>query len=200
MYKNLLFDLGGVIYDIEFPRMMAAFNTFERDVNAPHLFSKTAQHDLVSLYEVGKISTTEFIHALRDTFGLKATDEQIKDAWNALLIGVIEGRIAQLAHLKEKYNLALLSNTNFMHYEYILPACEPVYEHFQRCFFSCYMGMRKPDAESFEFVLKEMGWKVEETLFIEDSPPNIEAARKIGLEVFVINNPTDFETFFETYK
>jgi putative hydrolase of the HAD superfamily len=200
MYKNLLFDLGGVIYDIEFPRMMAAFEAFERDINALHLFSKTAQHDLVSLYEVGAISTEAFIQRLRETFGLKATDTQIKDAWNALLIGVIEGRLAQLTHLKGKYNLALLSNTNMMHYEYIFAECEPIYAQFQRCFFSPLIQMRKPDLACFEFVLREMGWKVEETLFIEDSPPNIEAARSMGLEVFVINNPSDFEAFFEQYK
>lgn len=200
MYKNLLFDIGGVLYDIDFPRMMAAFETFEREINAPHLFSKTAQHELVSLYEVGKISTEEFIKSLRETFGLKATDAQIKDAWNALLIGVFEGRLEQLTHLKEKYNLAVLSNTNFMHYEYILPACEPLYEQFQKCFFSPFIQRRKPDLECFEFVLAEMGWKVEETLFIEDSPPNIEAARSMGLAVFVINNPADFEAFYAQYK
>lgn len=191
--KNILFDLGGVIYDIEMRRTQAAMEQLLGKEMGLTLFSKTTQQEIISLYEMGKISTADFIEELRKQFGIDATDKQIADAWNAILIGVIPGRVALLEQLKPHYNLALLSNTNDLHYEYIYSACVPVYAQMQQCFFSCKMGMRKPNADIFETTLATLGWKKEETIFVEDSPPNILGAKSIGLPVFPIEKDGDFE-------
>jgi putative hydrolase of the HAD superfamily len=195
MIKNILFDLGGVIYDIEMQRTQVAMERLLGHEMGLTLFSKTTQQEIISLYEMGKISTADFMAELRQQFGIKGTDAQIAEAWNAILIGVIPGRVAFLSELKQHFNLALLSNTNDLHYEYIYAECVPVYAEMQQCFFSCKMGMRKPNSDIFENTLATLGWKKEETLFVEDSPPNLEGARKIGLPVFPIEKEGDFERF-----
>lgn len=191
--KNILFDLGGVIYDIEMRRTQDAMERLLGKEMGLTLFSKTTQQEIISLYEMGKITTTDFINELRKQFGIHATDKQIADAWNAILIGVIPGRVELLEQLKPHFNLALLSNTNDLHYAYIYAECAPVYAQMQQCFFSCKMGMRKPNADIFETTLATLGWKKEETIFVEDSPPNILGAKNIGLPVFPIEKEGDFE-------
>ncbi len=193
--KNILFDLGGVIYDIEMRRTQDAMERLLGKEMGLTLFSKTTQQEIISLYEMGKISTADFIEALRKQFGINGTDAQIAAAWNAILIGVIPERVARLEQLKAHFNLGLLSNTNDLHYEYIYAECVPVYAQMQQCFFSCKMGMRKPNADIFETTLAALGWEKEETIFVEDSPPNILGAKNIGLPVFSIEKEGDFERF-----
>ena len=198
--KNILFDLGGVIYDIDPMRTQKAIRALLPHENAVEIYSKTQQIEAISLYETGKMDTPTFIAALRAELNLSATDKEIADAWNALLVGLVDGRIQQLELLRPNYNLALLSNTNDLHYTEIWNDCEPVYAQMQRCFFSFKMGMRKPNTDIYETVLAEMGWNREETIFVEDSPPNLEGARSIGLPVFPIHQLTDFEVLVERLK
>ncbi len=200
MLKNILFDLGGVIYDIEMSRTQEAMEALMGKEMGLTLFSKTTQHALISLYEMGKISTSEFLSELRKQFGVNATDAQIAAAWNAILIGVIPGRVELLQQLKPHFNLALLSNTNELHYAYIHAECVPVYAQMQQCFFSCKMGMRKPNPDIFEATLAALGWQTEETLFVEDSPPNILGARNVGLATFPIEKEGDFEQFVQEVR
>ncbi len=191
--KNILFDLGGVIYDIDPAQTQKAIEALLTNKDDIHFYSKTRQIEAISLYETGAIETPEFITSVRNEFALSATDQQIKDAWNALLTGVVEGRVQQLERLQKHYSLALLSNTNSLHFEAIWEDCQPIYTQMQRCFFSFKMGMRKPNADIFETVIAEMGWKKEETIFVEDSPPNIAGAQAVGLPVFPIHQLSDFD-------
>lgn len=191
--KNILFDLGGVIYDIDPQLTQNAIQALLPSNELATFYSKTSQISAISDYEMGKMDTPTFIRKVKEELGLEVHDKVIADAWNALLVGLVEGRVAQIQSLKGKYNLALLSNTNDLHFTYIQKDCQPIYDLMDRCFFSFLMGMRKPNADIFEKVLTEMNWKREETLFIEDSPPNILGAEAIGLPVFPIRALSDFE-------
>lgn len=193
--KNILFDLGGVIYDIEPAHTQKAIERLLNTDAAQDMFTKSFQMDFVSDYEIGKISTQRFVEEIRNAYQLTDADAAIEDAWNALLIGVIPGRVDFLNKLKQKYPLALLSNTNELHLAYIWDDCVPVFDTMQQCFFSCKIGMRKPNADIFEYTLHQMGWNAEETLFIEDSPPNIAGAKAIGMPVFEIHSLADFQRF-----
>lgn len=195
--KNILFDLGGVIYDIDPARTQKAIEALLTNQEEVLFYSKSRQIEAISLYEIGAIETPEFIAAVRKELNLSGSDEQITDAWNALLTGLVDGRVKQLESLAKHYNMALLSNTNALHFDAIWADCQPVYAQMQRCFFSFQMGKRKPNADIFETVIAEMGWKKEETIFVEDSPPNIAGAQAIGLPVFPIHQLSDFERLVE---
>lgn len=191
--KNVLFDLGGVIYDIDPKITQDRLQSLLPASSNLTIYSKTAQISAISDYEMGLIDTDTFIQQVKKELNLDVSDDVIAEAWNALLLGLVEGRIAQIQSLKEKYNLALLSNTNELHYNFIQADCQPIYDLMDKCFFSFHIQMRKPNADIFETVLAEMGWEREETIFVEDSPPNIEGAKAIGLPVFPIHKLSDFE-------
>lgn len=191
--KHLLFDLGGVIYDIDPKRTEQAIQSLLPPGSKQSIYSKTHQLDLISDYEIGKISTEEFIQQLQSQLAIQADSETLKQAWNAMLIGIVPGRLAQLAALAKQYDMALLSNTNELHLSHIYEESKAVFGQMSHCFFSNKIGRRKPNPDCFEFVLAKLGWDIRETLFVEDSPPNIAGAERIGLAVFPILQLSDFD-------
>jgi len=191
--RNLLFDLGGVIYGIDINRMMDALNPMLKPGQEQVKFTKDAQHDLFYQMDRGEIPAEDFASQLAEAYQLEGSPEQILDAWNALLVGVLPGREEGFATLSQRYNMALLSNTNFFHREVFEPQCQAIFQHLDRLFFSCDMGLRKPDPEIFRVTLGEMAWNPAETLFIDDSISNIESAAALGIQTFWMEKETDFE-------
>lgn len=183
-YKAILFDLGGVLYAIDVERSVRAFQQLlPRDL--PPSFpaaDQILQHPIFRQFELGELSPEGFRVALREAFGLAASDEQIDAAWNALLLGPIPGRLPLLKELRKKYRLILLSNTNSIHYSSLLPETQPILDSFDRIYLSFEIALRKPDKAIFEWVLEQEGLKPEEIYFVEDSPANLEAAKSMGMQ------------------
>jgi putative hydrolase of the HAD superfamily len=189
-FKNIIFDFGGVIINVDYHRVVNAFvqlgvKDFDR------LFSQLNQHHLFDDFEKGLISADEFRNQLKSISNVPLTDQQIDDAWNAILINLPKENIELLKRLKKNYRLFLLSNTNEIHEkaftqmmmhdfgENVLP------DIFEGIYFSHRMHKRKPDAEIFEQVLKENNLAAEETLFIDDSPQHIDAAKQLGIQTLL---------------
>lgn len=191
--QNLLFDLGGVIYGIDIQRMYDAFQPMLEPGFEMVKFTKEDQHEVFYQMDKGEVPTEEFAAVLKEEYHLNGTTEEILDAWNALLVSVLPGREQGFAALAPDYNMALLSNTNFFHRKVFEPQCQEIFKHMDRLFFSCEMGMRKPDAEIYLATLSQMGWKAEETLFIDDTRSNIVAADALGIQTFWMEKETDFE-------
>ena len=138
-------------------------------------------------FEKGLISNAEFRTALRQYLPPAISDQQIDDAWNAMLIGIPSHRVDFLKEVAKHYRIFLLSNTNRIHIEafsqyndekFGMGYFESIFEY---CYFSSDIAMRKPDAEIFEFVLSENGLRKEETIFIDDSIQHIQGALNTGL-------------------
>src|SRR6476661_6632050 len=159
--KNIIFDYGNVIFRIDFKRTQHSFTELGIE-NVEHFFAHTGHDPLFDEFEKGNISSAEFRDGIRRITGKPAlTDQQIDDAWNTLLLGVPEGNHELLLKAKEKYRTFLLSNNNEIHYNWIMDYLKR--EHglesnagfFERDYYSHLMGMRKPNADIFEAVLKE---------------------------------------------
>ena len=160
--KNIIFDLGGVILNLDNRRTEDAF--------------------------VARISDREFIDSVRQLTGLAVPDQDIIDSWNALLLDFPAERIQLLKELRKNYRLFLFSNTNALH----LAALQQIWtgtfgdgsldQHFEKTYYSHLMGIRKPDRESFEFILKENHLNAQETLFVDDAIINVEGAELAGLK------------------
>ncbi|MCH5690368.1 HAD-IA family hydrolase [Niabella sp. W65] len=120
-----------------------------------------------------------------------ATHEQIRDAWNALLLGFRSTSLAYLAELK-KTTSSFCCNTNQIHYDYFTAqflAQTPylsLESFFTKAYYSQNIGLRKPDIEVFEYILKDAGIKAEETLFIDDSYTNFPNAEKLGMKIYLL--------------
>lgn len=189
--RNLVFDLGGVLYAIDPPRTVAALTALRRPDAGPAPMEEAFA--LFDLLEAGLVEPPDFRLRLRDLLALDADDQAIDHAWNALLLGVIPGRVADLAALRQRYRLILLSNTNSIHQAHIKTACTPLFANFERLFFSQDMHLRKPDPEIYLQALGQAGMAPSESLFIDDNLPNVVGAQHAGLAGFHFDPVRDGE-------
>ena len=184
--KNIILDYGNVIFTIDFGRVREAFTALGIK-NVAEFFGHKAQDNLFDAFDRGEISPAAFRDGIRKRANRPdLSDQQIDDAWNALLIGVPEGKHDILHYLKSKYRTFLLSNNNEIHYTYCMRHIQHKYGvpdnsvFFEKTYYSHFMGLRKPDSDIFKQVIRETGIVPEETLFIDDSPQHLETATKLG--------------------
>ena len=196
MLPHLLFDFGGVIIDIDYERTPAAFRPLSRAGSRVD-FNQARQATLFDEFETGQLSPTEFRVGLRATYDLDATDAEIDAAWHAMLLDVPAERLALIEELRRQgHQTALLSNTNALHIAEINQRLATRYgfrhgiaDVLDRVFYSQEVGLRKPGEEIFRHALREMNWRAEDVLFIEDSPQHIATARRLGLRVLHLAPP-----------
>jgi putative hydrolase of the HAD superfamily len=197
-YKNLIFDLGGVVLDIDYNKTIEAFE----QLGIPHagrLYSKAAQNPLFNELEKGLISDEDFFAGMRDLADISISDKQIRKAWNALIIELPEENVKLLQELKKEHRLFLLSNTNAIHekeYREIITGQYGKFileELFEKMYLSHHIQMRKPDPEIFEFILKDSNLNPAETCFIDDSPQHVAGARLMNIRSYLLNNQSLFK-------
>ena len=199
--KNIIFDLGGVIYDIRYENIADKFRSYGV-TDFEKLYSKAFQTDTIDLFEEGKISVEEFRDYLRNLTSLPLTDSQIDEAWNAILIGIPKERLELLGMLRLKYNIFLYSNTNKINYDKFTSELNAKYGFdvfevtFKKAYFSQILQIRKPKPEGFQAIVLEQQLNPSETLFIDDSPQHIEAARKVGLHAYHLIGGETLEQLF----
>ncbi len=191
MIKNLLFDMGNVIIDINIPLTHRAFAQLASlDAEAANeLFRAKA---FFRHFEVGEVSESEFRAMLKREFRGEAwTDSAIDAAWCALLLEMPKERLELLAKLSRKYRVFLLSNTNPIHVREITRRAAALGVDFpglfEKMYLSSEMGLMKPDPAIYERVLADAGLVAEETLFVDDSLDNILAANALGIQTIHLN-------------
>jgi len=196
--KNLIFDLGGVIYEIDYKKVSEGFSQLPSVSGQKLDFSQSAQDPLFDLFETGKITPAQFREGIRQLYKINITDSEIDALWNSMLIGVFSGRKDLLKSLSVDYATCLLSNANQIHYDFIEAECQPVLAYLDKIYFSFQIGMRKPNPEIFKYVLEEMGWLAEETLFIEDSIQHIQGAQSVGIKTLFLTEPLSLKEQLHT--
>jgi len=192
-FKNIIFDYGNVIFEINFKRTQEALSNLGiSDIES--FFAHKGHNSLFDDFEVAGISADDFRNGIRTAANNKQlTAEQIDEAWNSLLIGVSKGNHDVLLAVKQKYRTFLLSNNNQIHYDWIINYLQKEfdidnYDHlFEKAYFSQLMRLRKPNVNIFEQVLTENNLDAAETLFIDDSPQHIAGAKKAGLHTLLMN-------------
>lgn len=192
--KNIIFDLGGVFINLDYQLTSQAFIDLGIN-NFDTVFTQHHASELFEQLETGKLSPDEFYEAFRKESGTRLTNEQIKNAWNALLLDFPEERISWLEEVKSRYNIFLFSNTNQIHYDYFMNVFTHSFpgkdfnNYFIHAYYSQNMGLRKPYVESFQHIITEQGLNPAETLFIDDTIKNIEGAQKAGLQTIHLVAP-----------
>ncbi len=198
--KNIIFDLGGVIYAIDYHKTIIAFKNLGIK-NFDQLFAKAGQQNLFDDLETGVISKSEFFAEINLLVQDSLTDQQITEAWNAMLLQFIPEALACLDEISSDYRLFLLSNTNEIHIEFILHQVGPknfksFCARFEKVYLSHEIGKRKPNTEVFDYIIKEKDLKKSETLFIDDSIQHVQGGIKAGLESYHLDQGASISSFF----
>ncbi len=182
--KNIIFDLGAVIIDIDVSLSIEAFARFAPQ-NEEIIRQKFLNTDFFRDFEKGRIRISEFNEGIRQQVGSQLSDAQIKDAWNALLLTIPQERIDLLKNIKNRYRTFILSNTNVIHVKAI-EENYPLAEWVEKVYYSCDMDKRKPDKDIYQQVIQEMQLITEETLFIDDNIENVQTAQSLGISSFYL--------------
>ena len=197
--KNLLFDLGGVIMDIKRECCVDALTKLGVE-NADEMLGLYVQSGDFLRLENGSISAEEFRNSLRSQIkdGRKVSDREIDEALNAFLLGIPLRRLVALRELHKRYKIYLLSNTNpIMYYSEIarqfMQEGKTIDDYFDGQVVSFLAGSNKPDRKIFEYAIDHLGITPEETLFIDDSQHNLDAASALGFATALVPPGREFE-------
>jgi len=189
--ENIIFDLGGVLLDIDYNLTRTAFEKLGV-VNFDEMYSQANADKLFQKLETGAVTEEEFYKELNRSTGLRLSSKEIKEAWNAMLLSFREESLQFLDEVRERYKIFLLSNTNNIHlvsfYEiYHRKERKKSFEqYFNKAYYSFEIGLRKPDVDCYEWVLNDLQAEPRKTLFIDDSIKNIEGAEKAGLQTILL--------------
>jgi putative hydrolase of the HAD superfamily len=201
--KNIIFDYGNVIFNIDFTKVAEAWKQLGIN-NAAEFYGHRQQDPVFNLLERGEISVEDFRDRIRELSGKPdLTDQQIDNAWNTIFLDIPQGNHELLKKVKDKYRTFLLSNINAIHYDYVHSYLQKEFgmanndDLFEKIYYSHLVGKRKPDAEIFEQVLHENNLDPAETLFIDDSPQHLETAQKLGMQTYLMTAPDNIQQFFK---
>jgi FMN phosphatase YigB (HAD superfamily) len=196
--QNIIFDFGGVLLNLDFNKTFTAF----QQLGFPHfekMFSQYTANDLFKKLETGHITTDEFYDTLINDHP-KITRAEITEAWNAMLLDYRLPSLEFLEKIAPNHKLFLLINTNAIHYDAFTKQFTEetgkasIDDFFTKAYYSHLIHLRKPNDEIFEFVLKDAGIKAADTLFVDDSYNNIEAAAALGFRVHLLVPGETIET------
>lgn len=202
--RNLMFDLGGVIIDLDRQRCVDALVALG-DFHADELLGLSMQKGEFMKLEEGKISATDFYNEMRRRIGRPVSDNEITDAINELLIGIPVERLRLLRELKQHFKVMLLSNTNSIMFDTKIADCFAqeglsVSHYFNDIFLSYRLKACKPHAEIFEKVIAQAHIIPEETLFFDDSQQNLDTAAALGFKTYLVTPDRDILSFFKTNR
>ena len=189
--KNIIFDLGGVLLNIDYHLTSAAFRQLGV-LDFDDLYSQAKQGHLFDDLEVGKIGVDDFCSHFSKNNGLTKSD--VIGAWNAMLLDFPLHRLSLLKSLKSDYRIFLLSNTNEIHiaaFNEILKNTfgeNPFGDLFEEFYYSSDIGLRKPNSDCFEFVLDQNDLVPEQTLFIDDSVQHVVGAEQVGINSVLLED------------
>lgn len=197
---NLLFDLGGVIIDLNRMRCVEAYNKLGLTI-ANEMLGEYVQSGPFLPLEEGKLTNEQFREEIRKHISQEVTDEQIDFAFNQFLVGLPVQRLRNLQKLREKYNIYLLSNTNAIMWDSKIKELFTQdglkrEDYFDGIITSFEAKCVKPCEDIFKLTIEKFGIDPKETLFFDDGLKNIEAAAKLGFQTHHILPGEEFIHFF----
>lgn len=203
--KNVIFDLGGVIINLDVNKTIDEFNKLS-NIPFEKIYTQKEQIDLFNLLDKGQLSSEQFFNELKLKISFKGDNGKLLHAWNAMLMDIPETRLDVLVEMKHNYNTFLLSNTCEPHIEAFEFNLEATYgiknfnDYFDKVYYSCRVGMRKPDKEIFELVLLENNLIPEETVFIDDSIQHIKGAGECGINAYLLEKNLELKDLLKQLR
>ncbi len=183
--------MGGVIINLDLYRTILEFNKLSH-IPFESIYTQANQHSLFDEFDKGKLSTETFFEKIRTEIRYTGSDDLLLEAWNAMLGDIPEHRLDTLVEAKQNYRTYLLSNTCEPHIEsfeqqlYLDHGVKNFEDYFDAVYYSCRVGMRKPEEEIFKMLLEKNKLKAEETVFIDDSIQHVKGAGPCGINSYLL--------------
>lgn len=195
MIKTIIFDLGNVIIPFDFKRAYSKLQPL-CDYPVEQIRTRMRGSDLVSRFESGKIPARQFVQEFSALLELRINYEEFCDLWTSIFLPEPLIQDSLLANLSARHPLMILSNTNPIHFE-MIRSHYPLMRHFNECVLSYEVGALKPHAEIYEKAIARAGCSAGECFFTDDLAPNVEAARKLGMDAVQFASAAQLEEEFK---
>ena len=200
--KNIIFDLGGVVLDID---ESIVYKELEKlGINVSELARSKEFMGIMSKFNTGIYTAPTFRKKTKAFLGQeKMTDQRFDSLWNAMILDIPRERIEAIEKVKKHYKIFLMSNSNVIHYDLYVRDLQLRFgynefdELFNKSYFSFAEHLEKPDPRFFELILDHEGLLPEETLFIDDTAENIKAAKSLGINTYHIGRDELVRYLFE---
>ena len=192
----LVFDLGNVLLPIDLDKTYQAFADLESNYSAAEIKQITTEEGLWVAYESGLESCEAFQLRIVQRFNLTCTEQEFKDAFNALLLPIAAETSAYLSELSALYPLYLLSNTSKIHSDVFLNPQYPnfnLFDSFTNIHLSFEMGLVKPDVNIYQQVSDLNNLHNHQIVFFDDNAHNVEAANNFGWDTVLIQPSTSIQ-------
>ena len=197
----IIFDLGGVIIDIDYNKTADAFKALGL-IDFDEKYTQAAQTDLFDRFEIGEVSPFHFVNRLLDLLPQGCNANQVVHAWNAMILTIPKERLDWLTDLRKSRKIVLLSNTNALHIDAVnraLTATMPgkkLTDFFDHVYLSHEMGMRKPSEDISTAVCNDQGFEPATTLFVDDTERHVQGARNAGLQAVLVPSNSAIQLLF----
>lgn len=200
-FDTLIFDLGGVILNLDYNLTVIEFEKYIQNLDRNVFFGKKDQLPFFSSYEIGEITTEEFIKQFNDYYNKEFSYLDFKMSWNAMILNLPKERIDLISNLRKKgKKVLLLSNINHLHEIAVEERFSDISNSvgflslFDKGYYSHHIGLRKPTAEIFDYVVKDQNLNPKKTLFIDDSLHHVVGAKNVGINAIHLVNGQPLET------
>lgn len=190
--RALLFDLGGIVIEVDFNRSFAVWARLSgtRIETVKARFSFDAFYER---HERGEITAGEYFASLRSSLSLNLSDDEFAEGWNAIYVGRIPQTAHLLRRLKDRIPIYAFTNSNRAHQLIFEKEYAEELRSFQKVFVSSDLGKRKPEPAAFAAVAAEIGVRLDEILFFDDTRENVEGARVVGMQAVHVQSTVDIE-------
>lgn len=184
----LLFDMGGVVLDVCFDDVFQAMTSFST-LSMAEIRARFSMDEAYQKHEKGMLSGRDYLDHLRTQLRLDASDAEITDAWNAVFGDEITPVLDAIEQISARYPCDGFTNTNTIHQQYWDREHPRIRETFRNLFVSSEIGLRKPDADAFEYISQYTGIELQNILFFDDTLENIDGAKRAGLQTVLVESP-----------
>ena len=188
----LLFDLGGVVIEIDIDRIFSHWALCSNQ-SPETIRSRFAFDSYYERHERGEIDTSEYFASLRKSLGIDITYEEFLAGWNSIFVGETPGVSKLLSTVREKLPIFVFTNSNSTHQLVWSQKYKHILKLFRKVFVSSDIGKRKPESAAFNYIASEIGVRPENILFFDDSLENIAGAKKVGMQTIYVSSPKDIE-------
>lgn len=193
----IIFDLGGVILDIDLQRAKHAFaRAAGKDLESK--FAEFWNSGVLKEYETGKVTSAQFRETIKNHTSIQLSESEFDKCWNEILIQIPINRVNALKTLAKRHDLHLLSNTNEIHINWVDAyvaknfGLKLISDLFRETFYSYKLGLRKPDKEIYSHVVKKLEARPTDCIFIDDYEPNVKGAKALGLDAHQLKAGVEF--------
>ena len=194
MIELLLFDLGGVVIDIDFERIFKKWSVYS-GLPMQKIRANFSADAAFEAHERGELDSTGYYRYLCESIGMKMSFDQFSEGWNDIMVAPIDPTVNLLKHLSAQIPLYALSNANPLHKAYWENTYVDELGYFRRIFVSSDIGHRKPEPDAYLRVADELDVDLQNIVFFDDLADNVEGARSLGMQAVQVKSPADIENF-----